>query len=142
MCSYIVETGRIRKRLFAGFALFGAFAGTLVYSFMLFHPEWMSVVIREHSIIYNFSVPYRSSIEIPVTPMMLYGLTIMVPLLFSSHRLIRIFGGLVALSMALASVAFNEAFVSVWCFFAAVLSLYIVYMIRQLVAESKLIRIN
>lgn len=142
LCSYIVETGRIRKRLFAGFALFGAFAGSMVYSFMLFHPEWMSVVIREHSIIYNFSVPYRSSIEIPVTPMMLYGLTIMVPLLFSSHRLIRIFGGLVALSMALASVAFNEAFVSVWCFFAAVLSLYIVYMIRQLVAESKLIRIN
>jgi|SRR3989339_85411 len=140
LCSYLVETGRIRKRVFAGFALFGAFAGTLVYSFMLMHPEWMTVAIREHSIIYDFSVPYRSSIEIPVTPMMLYGLTILVPLLFSSHRLIKIFGVLVVLSMAFTSVAFNAAFVSVWCFFAAVISLYIIHMIRQLVAESKLNR--
>ena len=145
LCCYLDEPGqaskigKIRKRVIGGCAMFGAFAGTLVYSAMLFHPEWMSVSVREHSIIYNFSVPYRNPflIHIPVTPVTLYGLTILVPLLFSSHRLIRIFGILVALSMALASVANNAAFVSVWCFFAAVLSLYLVYMIRHFVAESK-----
>jgi hypothetical protein len=143
LCSYLVEPGqaskigKIRKRVIGGSAIFGAFAGTLVYSVMLFHPEWMSAAVREHSIIYYYSAPYRSPIDIPVTPVMLYGLTILVPLLFSSHRLIRIFGVLVALSMALASAAHNAAFISVWCFFAAVLSLYIIYMIRHLVAESK-----
>jgi hypothetical protein len=137
LCSYLVEPGKIRKRIFGGCAIFGAFAGALVYSVMLLHPEWMTVAVKEHSIVYNFSAPYRSTINIPITPVMLYALTILVPLLLSSHRQIRIFGGLTALSMALASAAYNEAFVSVWCFFAAVLSLYIIYMICRLVAGSK-----
>jgi hypothetical protein len=149
LCSYLVEpgqaskTGRIskieklRKRVIGGCAIFGAFAGALVYSEMLFHPEWMSVAVREQSITYDFSFPYRSPIHLPITPAALYALTILVPLLFSSHRLIRIFGGLVALSMVLASAAYGYAYVSVWCFFAAVLSLYLVYMIRHLVAARQ-----
>ena len=137
LCSYLVEPGKIRKRVIGGCAIFGAFAGTLVYSVMLFHPEWMTVAVREHSIVYNFSVPYRDSIHLPITPAALYALTILVPLLFSSHRLIRIFGVLVALSMVLASAAYGYAYISVWCFFAAVLSLYLVYMIRHLVAARQ-----
>lgn len=135
LCSYLVEAGKIRKRVFGGCAIFGAFAGTLVYSVMLFHPEWMSVGVREHSIHYGFSVPFRSSIHIPLTPAALYGLTILVPLLFSSRRQIRIFGGLILLSVVLASEVYGYAYVSVWCFFAAVLSLYLVYMIQN--AEPK-----
>jgi hypothetical protein len=137
LSSYLVEPAKLRKKVMAGCAIFGAFSGTLVYSVMLFNPEWMSVAVREHSINYNFSVPWRSSIHIPLTPAALYGLTILVPLFFSSHRLIKIFGVLIALSSVLASAAFGYAYVSVWCFFAAVLSLYIAYMIRHLVAESK-----
>ncbi|OGS96672.1 MAG: hypothetical protein A3H31_07920 [Gallionellales bacterium RIFCSPLOWO2_02_FULL_57_47] len=140
-CSCLVEHGKIRRRIFGGCAIFGAFAGALVYSFMLFHPDWMSVAVREHSIDYDFSVPYRSSIHLPITPAMLYALTILVPLLISSHRQVRIFGGLVALSMVLASAVYGYAYVSVWCFFAAVLSLYIVYIIRHFVAESISIKV-
>jgi len=140
LCSYLVETGKIRQRLIGGFALFGVFAGTLVYSVILSHPEWMSAAIREHSIYYRFSVPYRDSIHLPIPTAGLYALTVLVPLLISSQRLIRIFGVLVLLSMMLASKAYGHAYISVWCFFAAVLSLYLVYMIRHLVAESKSMR--
>ena len=148
LCSYLVEPSqsslsnkpgniaKLRKWVIGGCAIFGAFAGTLVYSVMLFHPEWMSVAVREHSILYNFSVPDSSAIHIPITPVTLYGLIILVPLFLSSHRLIRIFGVLVVLSMALASVTYNAAFISVWCFFAALLSLYLVYMIRRLVRSQ------
>ena len=143
LASYLVESGqagmigRVRKRVFAGCATFGAFSGTLVYSVMLFHPEWMTVAVRQHSINYSFSVPWRSSIHLPITPAALYAMTILVPLLFSSHRLIRIFGVLAALSMVLTSAAYDYAYVSVWCFFAAALSLYLVYMIRHLVAAGQ-----
>ena len=140
LCSYLVEPGKIRKRVIGGCAIFGAFAGTLVYSVMLSHPEWMSVAVREHSIYYSFSVPYRSSIHLPITPAALYALTVLVPLLLSSHSKIRIFGGLTALSMVLTAQAYSAAYVSVWCFFAAALSLYLVYMIRHVVAESKSIK--
>jgi hypothetical protein len=136
LCSYLVEPGKIRKRVIGGCAIFGAFAATLVYSAMLFHPDWMSVAARGHSILYDFSIPWRGSIHLPATPATLYALTILVPLLFSSHRLIRIFGGLVALSGVLASAAYGYAYVSVWCFFAAVLSLHIVYMIHHVAAAS------
>ncbi|HEY8887756.1 MAG TPA: DUF6629 family protein [Gallionella sp.] len=135
--SYLVEPGKIRRKVFAGCAVFGAFAGTLVFSVMLFHPEWMLVGVREHSITYSFSVPWRSSIHLPITPAALYVLTILVPLFFSSHRLIRIFGVLTALSSVLASEVYGYAYISVWCFFAAVLSLYLIYMIRHLVAAEK-----
>jgi hypothetical protein len=101
----------------------------------------MSVAVREHSIYYSYSIPWRSPVHLPISAAALYALTILVPLLFSSHRLIRIFGVLAALSMALASVAYGFAYVSVWCFFAAVLSLYIVYMIRHLAAGSKSIMV-
>jgi len=120
-----------RKMIMAGWTLFGGFAGSLVYTVMLLHPEWMSVSAREHSIYYEFSVPWRSPIHLPITPAALYALTILVPLFISSHKLVRIFGLLLSLSMVLASVAYGYAYVSVWCFFAAVLSLYIVYMIRH-----------
>jgi hypothetical protein len=134
---YLVEPGKLRSRVMAGCVAFGAFAGTLVYAVMLFHPEWMMVAVREHSIHYSFSVPYRSSIHLPITPAALYALTILVPLFVSSHRLIRIFGVLIALSALLASQVYSYAYVSVWCFFAALLSLYLVYMIRRLAAGAR-----
>jgi Family of unknown function (DUF6629) len=141
--SYLVEPvhtskfGKLRKRIFGACAMFGAFAGTLVFSVMISHPEWMTVGIREHSITYVYSVPYRSSIHLPVTPAALYALTILVPLLFSSHKMIRIFGWLAALSSLLTSEAYGYAYISVWCFFAAVLSLHIAYMIRRIVAAGQ-----
>lgn len=137
LCSYLVEPEKIRKRVIGGFALFGAFAGTLVYFVILSHPEWMTVAIREHSIYYRFSVPYRNSIHLPIPTAGLYALTVLIPLLISSHSRIKIFGVLIILSMLLASKAYEYAYISVWCFFAAVLSLYIVYMIRHFVAGSK-----
>jgi len=143
LCCYLVEPGqtskleKLRKRVMGGCAIFGAFAGTLVYSVMVSHPEWMTVRVREHSILYEFSVSFRSPIHIPINAAALYALTILIPLFISSHRLIRIFGGLVALSMVLASAAYSYAYVSVWCFFAAVLSLYLVFMIRHFVAAGK-----
>jgi len=141
LCCYLVEPGKIRKRVTGGFALFGACAGTIVYFFILTHPEWMSVAIREHSICYLYSVPYRSSVHLPIPTAALYALTVLVPLLISSHNRIKIFGVLVLLSMILVSKAYDYAYISVWCFFAAVLSLYLVYMIRHFAAESESIRV-
>jgi hypothetical protein len=126
----------VRKRVFLGFVIFGAFAGGVVYSSMLLHPDWMSVGVSQNSIIYEFSVPYRVPFSIPLPASVLYSFIVLVPLLFSSYRHLRTFGVLVGLSMVLAMAAYDYAIVSVWCFFAAVLSLYLVYMIRRRTAEA------
>jgi hypothetical protein len=141
LSAYFVEPGKFRKRIIGACTLFGVFAGTLVYAVILSHPEWMLVSVREHSVVYKFSVPYRDSIHLPITPAGLYALTVLVPLFFSSHKHVKIFGGLVVLSSLLASEIYGYAYVSVWCFFAALLSLYLVYMIQYFVAGSKPVRV-
>jgi hypothetical protein len=109
----------------------------LVYSTIFMHPAWMSVSVKLHSIVYDFSVPFPSPFHLPVTPAALYALTILVPLFVSSHKLIRIFGVLVMFSMVFASDVYSYAYVSVWCLFAAILSLYIVYMTPRLAAAGQ-----
>jgi hypothetical protein len=131
LCGYLLERGKLKKRLFLGLGIFGALAGGMVYFTILLHPDWMSLEVRQHSIIYHVSSPYRGPVSIPLPASALYALIVLVPLLFSSQRHLRNFGGLVALSMVLASLAYGYAFVSVWCFFAAVIALYLVYMIRD-----------
>ncbi|MBX9627661.1 MAG: hypothetical protein K2X82_27930 [Gemmataceae bacterium] len=56
-----------------------------------------------------------------------YLVTVAGPLLLSSDRRLRPLGFAVLLSAGIAYVAFREAFASVWCFLAAVLSSYLVY---------------
>lgn len=131
LCSLLIEPGKIRRRIFLGFGLFGAFAGGLVYFTILFHPEWMSVGVREHSIIYHVTSTYRGPVSVPIPASALYALVVLVPLLFSSERNLQVFGILVVISVVLASMFYGYAFVSVWCFFVAVLSLYLTGMIRR-----------
>jgi hypothetical protein len=132
LCSYLLEPKRGRRRLFLGLGIFGALAGGLVFFAVLFHPEWMVVSVREHSIVYRIAATVRGPFSIPIPASALYALIVLVPLLGSSHRHLRRFGVLTFLSMALASLFYGYAFVSVWCLFAAALSLYLVYLIDRL----------
>ncbi len=134
--SYLVEPARARRRVIGGGTMLGVFCGTLLYGVMLGHPQWMSVAVQRHAIVYTFSNPYRGPIHLPITPAGLYALIVLVPMLVSSHRPIRLFGVLLAVSALLASGVYGYAYVSVWCFFAAGLSLYLVFMIRRLVAKA------
>lgn len=46
-------------------------------------------------------------------------------MLFSSHRTVKLFGGLALLSFVVAYLIFARWFISVWCFFAALLSVVV-----------------
>lgn len=131
LSSYLIERETNRRRVFLGITLFGFLAGGVVYFTLLLNADWLSLVVEARHIVYDVTTPFHGPIAIGIPPSALYGLLILVPLLFSSYRHIRIFGVLIALSIALASLAYSYAFVSVWCFFSAVLSLYLVIMIRQ-----------
>lgn len=71
------------------------------------------VKIVGHSIQYEGEVPdFR----------MWYGIAVTVPCLFSSWRWMWLFGLLVGVAFVIADLFFVYAFVSVWCFFAALVS--------------------
>jgi len=49
----------------------------------------------------------------------------------SSHKFIRVFGLALVASLVITYAYYNFAFASVWCFFAALLSLIIIVHLRQ-----------
>lgn len=56
------------------------------------------------------------------TQIILYSVTTIVPFLVSSSFALRLLGALIGLSCALSVLAWYQYFISVWCFFAALLS--------------------
>lgn len=59
-----------------------------------------------------------------------YIIIILLPCFVSSLRWIKLFGILIALSILATELFFATAFVSVWCFFAAIISLVLFFILR------------
>jgi hypothetical protein len=119
-----VETGPRRRLLFGLLAVAGAAGGLYIYLPLLFNPDWLGVGILGGSILYEPKILLASALSAPLGRG-LYALVVLVPLLASSEPLVRRFGLLIFLSVVLSAVAYGYAFVSVWCFFAAVLSAWL-----------------
>lgn len=83
------------------------------------------------------SIDYRISAPLEVHGIILYVSVTMGALLISTSPFIRWFGALTLASAAVAWVVYQQAFTSVWCFFAAVLSFLIV---GYLLAKKKIAR--
>lgn len=113
----LLERARWRRRGLALFEVVGLAVGLYLLYFIVRYPVTARVV--ERHIIYvspHFYLP---------TVMVLYFSATCLSFLVSSHPLLKVFG---VLALATAIVAYHfaaAAFVSVWCFFAAVLSLVI-----------------
>ena len=143
LASYMVETvragrfGKLLKWIFAGCAMFGAFAGTLVYSVMVSHPEWMTVGVR----IALHHLRFFRSLAQPDPPADHAGRAVCADhpgaaavLQPHANQDLRRAGCHVQCA---GFGIFGYAYVSVWCFFAAALSLYLVFMIRRMVAAAQ-----
>jgi hypothetical protein len=62
----------------------------------------------------------------------LYALVVLAPLWLSDDPLLRRLALLIGVSFAAAGWSYNYAFISIWCFFAAILSVYIARIVREL----------
>lgn len=107
----------------------GALYGAFLYLPLLWHPDWISVTVIQYSIEYQAHFIGES---IPVVfSRLLYTLILLTPLVISSELDIKIWGGLIALLACISYLVFNYAFVSIWCFLAALLSLYVVFLLGK-----------
>jgi hypothetical protein len=131
------ETPRVRKGLLLILTVCSTAWFWVLYFPILISPEaTLTVQAEHHSITYNYDnllvFQYVSRFWLKV----LYLLTVSVPFLISSEKKAVIPPLLVAGSMIVTVVFFGHAFVSVWCFFAAVLSVALVWLFHGL-APSK-----
>lgn len=113
----LVETNRTRRRVLTGFLALGTLVGLYLLVFLFLDPITASVQGRRIS--YDAPHFYIGAV------LVLYLLATCVSGLFSSYRCINVFG-VMAFSLAIAAYVISaRTFVSVWCFFAAVLSLLV-----------------
>ena len=113
----LVETGRQRRRAIGAFLVLGLGVGLYLLYFIVRFPVTARVV--------NRSISYDSPHFYVVWVLVIYLLATCISGMFSRHRCINVFG-VAALTLAIiAAIVSITTFVSVWCFFAAVLSLLI-----------------
>jgi hypothetical protein len=111
-----METVTWRKKVIRGFQLTGIAVAAYLLYFIIRYP--ITSEIREH-IVYvfpHFHIP-------PV--LALYIAATCVSALFSSQRIVNLFGALAFVLFVVAFWFYYVAFFSVWCFFAAILSVVI-----------------
>lgn len=112
----LVETVAWRKKVISAFQITGVAVGLYLLYWIVKFPVISEV--DEH-------IVYVSPHFYKVPMMALYLVATCVGCFFSSHKLINIFGVLALLLFMVAYWIHTAAFFSVWCFFAAILSVVI-----------------
>ena len=116
---FLLEENKRRRKTLAFFFAIGSVVGA--YLFWLIATEPIAPIIINHSIFYPVVSEYGYII------LSLYVLATVGSCLISSHKLIKLFGAVLLVSFTVAGICYVETFISVWCYFAAALSL-IVYL--------------
>ncbi len=113
----LIETAKRRKKILFVFEAIGLFVGSYFLYFMAVAPVTSEVLNR--CIVYRETSPYHFVLAA------LYPLATSFSCFVSSKKVVNILGLLILASFAIAYVFYSEALVSIWCFFAALLSIVI-----------------
>jgi hypothetical protein len=134
--SYLTESSPHLQRLFLAIGVFGLALGLSMYVPLVLHAELLHTSIINHAIYYELTFVHDYFISQQVLTAV-YAAVILLPLMLSSDRYHRVLGMLVFVSGVLTWAFFGWVFVSVWCYFAALISLYLFFMIIRSVRYSR-----
>jgi hypothetical protein len=121
---WLIEQKNVRRHMLFFLLCLGIVIG--IYLGFQISSFTSTISVSKHHLIY---VPEKGRIH-PFNNGLLYFLATVPPPFISSVRRMRAFGFLVLTSFALSVLFFPEAVISVWCYFAALLSL-IIYLVIQ-----------
>ncbi len=104
-------------------------AGVAVGAYLLYFLVALSIVSRP----VGQHIEYVSPHFFAAAAITLYLMSTTLSQFLSSHRIVKVFGGLALLSFAAAYFFYATWFISVWCFFAALLSavVYLHFVLRR-----------
>ena len=125
-----VEENRKKRQLSLLASILGGALGLYIFLPLWIQPGWLSVQVRQGSILYQIVQLYDAIIP-QLGARIIYVIIVAAPLLFSSVTALQRLGFLLLASIIVSSLLFSYAFVSIWCFFAAIISLYIVVIINH-----------
>lgn len=135
LSAFFVEERRDRRLFFLLLSCIGGLYGFSLYFPLLLNESWLAVEIVQGSILYQPTLIYDG--VIPRTGLrIIYAAIIGLALLFSSVRTVRTFGAIILLSVIIGFLFFAYAFTSIWCFLAAVLSIYVLRIARGITTNK------
>lgn len=123
---WLLEKGKKRKQILTGLLAAGS-AVSLFYVYCLIFFN-VSPQIQLYHIKYNDNFPST----LVTAAFILYLSATILPLFVSSVKRMRVFGVLIALSCLVTAVFFSVYLTSVWCFFAALISITIYWVLSKL----------
>ena len=130
LAAHALEVRQRPRRILLFVTLIAGLFGALLFVPLLSGDAQMQVSIVQHSILYQHRplFDWQWNDWVARTG---YALVVTLPLLASAIPRLRIFGALIALSLVLSAIYFDYAFTSVWCFFAAILSIFTLQLIQS-----------
>ena len=127
--TYFLEPCR-RRHVYLLMAILGGMLGALQYVPYFAHEGWLVTQFLPYAISYNgthlldYIVPREFTY-------LVYVLVIIAPLVSSSVKDVKVFGYLVSFVLVVTYFFFQYAYISIFCFGGAIMSLYIVWMIDR-----------
>lgn len=120
-CIGLIERDPVHKKILNGLMYLGLLWGGGAYAVVLLNTHLLSTSVIHHSIVYTLNFT-----DLPTLIYTLgYILIVTGAFFLSTATRIKLFGVLLLLSVFISVALFYYAFCSVWCFFAAGLSLFI-----------------
>lgn len=121
---WLMEKDRLRKKILSAILLIGTLVALyLAYCLLVYTP---SASISKHHVLYSLNFPsyflWFSGL--------FYFIPTVLPPFFSSIKKMGWLGTLVLLSFVVSKLFFNEHLISVWCFFAASMSVAVWYVLK------------
>jgi hypothetical protein len=120
----------------AVFAVLGTVLGLIFFIPFLFNAHLVQTRMCARSIQYSTTTILHAILGTSL-PKYLYIAIIILPLWISRDWAIKLFGLLILASVIVTYVLYSYAFNSVWCFFSAIISMFVVYLIRRPKAHSR-----
>ncbi len=124
-----VETDLQRKKVLYGLSAIGFVLGVYLLDFIYIAPVVSHIV--------NCSIAYGFGNRFPRALLGVYVLVTCGSFFVSSHRILRIFGAALLASFFVAGWFYTQTFFSVWCFFAAILSIIIFWFVTTGTASRR-----
>ncbi|WRH68033.1 MAG: DUF6629 family protein [Planktothrix sp. GU0601_MAG3] len=125
---YLLEDHPFRQKIILGIAVIGAILGLYLVSCVV--RQKVMVTNDLGNLFYNLNLLYDFKFAFFYDiGKYLYLLVITVPFMISSQKFLALFGIFIMLSFILADQFYQATFISVWCFFAAVISSVLLFIL-------------
>ena len=121
----LIEKNKTRKKILWSLLIIGVTVS--------FYYLYDLIIYRAHAEISYMHINYKSNFQGATysLPTVFYLIATLVPVFVSSVKRAYMLGVIIGLSAMVSIIFFTECLISIWCFFAAVVSFVVYYTIRE-----------